>query len=438
MMRVNPVFCGVVACALLVCAAAPARAQVERRQRPQHGIFGGPEASPNSPQQLDISASFFGAYDDDVTADTPGLQGTAAGLGGMYSGLTTGLSYNRRIGRRAAFNSSAGTSFRYYPDLKGQSLAPLGEQVGAGFTIGSEKNDRNRLSFGGDLGFAPYYALGLAPIASVPMDIGDLAPQPVDSIVVRREALMYGTGVQFEHALSARSTVTLNYAYHVMDFHEESRRQTSQSGGVHYRHGLSKNVGVKIGYERADSNFGGTNDHVANHIIDAGLDFTRPLSLTRRTTLTFSIGPSLIEQNNVLQYRAVIDAAVSHEIGRTWAARATYHRGFGMVAGLNSMVYSDGAGAALEGLLTRRLDFAAMGSFSTGEFTMTGAPNNYNTYQGSVRLRAALQQSTAVFVEYVAYRYQFDSRLGLPLGVPGSLVRQGVRTGLSLWLPLIR
>jgi hypothetical protein len=197
-------------------------------------------------------------------------------------------------------------------------------------------------------------------------------------------------------------------------------------------------VGVKLGYERADSTFGASNDRVANHIIDAGLDFTKPLSLTRRTTLTFSIGPSMIEQNNSLQYRVVGDAAISHEIGRTWAARATYHRGFGMVAGFNSLVFSDGFGAALEGLLTRRLDFAAMGAFSTGEFTQTGAPNNYDTYQGSVRLRAALQQSTAVFVEYVAYRYQFDSRLGLPLGVPGSLVRQGVRTGLSLWLPLIR
>jgi hypothetical protein len=356
----------------------------------------------------------------------------------VYSGLTTGLSYNRRIGRRAGFNASAGTSFRYYPDLKGQTLAPLGEQVGAGFTIGSERNDRNRLSFGGDLGFSPYYALGLAPIASVPLEAGDLAPQPIDSVVVRREAIIYGTGVQFERAVSARSSVTVNYGYHVMDFDQESRRQSSQSAGVHFRHGISKNVGWKVGYERADSTFGAANDRVANHIIDAGLDMTKPLSLTRHTSLTFSFGPSIIDQNNSRQFRLVADAAISHEIGRTWAARATYHRGVGMVAGLNSAVFSDGFGAALEGLLTPRLDFSAMGSFSTGEFTQTGTANNYDTYQASVRLRAALQQSTAVFVEYVAYRYQFDSRFGLPLGVPGSLVRQGVRTGLSLWLPLIR
>ena len=50
----------------------------------------------------------------------------------------------------------------------------------------------------------------------------------------------------------------------------------------------------------------------------------------------------------------------------------------------------------------------------------------------------ALQQSLAVYVEYVAYRYQFDSRADLPIGVPGRLFRRGVRTGLTLWLPLIR
>src|SRR5262249_18341707 len=166
-------------------------------------------------------------------------------------------------------------------------------------------------------------------------------------------------------------------------------------------------------------------------------DFLKPLSLTRRTTLTFSVGPSMIEQNNSRQYRVVGDAAISHEMGRTWAARATYHRGVGMVAGLNSAVFSDGFGAALEGLLTRRLDFTAMGSYSTGEFALTGAQNNFDTYQASARLRAALQQSTAVFVEYVAYRYQFDSRFALPSGLPGRLVRQGVRTGLTLWLPVI-
>lgn len=430
------------ACAAIVCTAAAADAQVERPQRAARGIFGGPAPSPNSPQQLDFSASLFGAYDDDVTAE--GTLGSAVtsgqDLGGVYSGLTMGLSYNRRIGRRASFGSSAGTSLRYYPSLNGHTLAPIGQQVAAGFSIGSERNERNRLSFGGNASFAPYYALSLLPSTEAPLEIGDgnVAPQPVDSIVTRRETIGYGGGVQFQRALGRRSSLELNYGINAIDFDEESRQQSSQSVGAHYRQNISKALGWKVGYQRADANFGSGIDTVANHMIDAGLDFLKPLSLTRRTSLTFSVGPSMLQQNDSRQFRIVGDLALNHEIGRTWVARATYHRGVGMVAGLNSAVFSNGVGGALEGLLSQRLDFSAMGSFSTGEFALTGAQNNYDTYQASMRLRAALQRQTAVYIEYVAYRYAFDSRFGLPVGIPGRLVRQGLRTGLSLWLPIIR
>src|SRR5437764_14571334 len=88
---------GAVACATLAWCAPDAAAQVEKPQRAARGIFGGPAPSANSPQQLDISASLFGAYDDDVTAEQSGLSSAAGGLGGVYSGLTTGLSYGRRL-----------------------------------------------------------------------------------------------------------------------------------------------------------------------------------------------------------------------------------------------------------------------------------------------------------------------------------------------------
>jgi hypothetical protein len=428
---------GVAACAVVICAAPDALAQVERPQRASHGLFGGPAASPNSPQQLDITASLFGAYDDDVTAEQGGLASAAGGVGGVYSGLTAGLSYGRRLSRSVSFGLSAGSSVRYYPSLKGESFAPIGEQVGAGFTFGGERNTRNKLSIGGDLAFAPYYSLSLVP-AAAPIDAGDLAPQAVDSVINKNQALSYGAGATLEHALGARSSLIVNGGVHTMDFQEESRRQSSRSVGAHFRRNLTKDLGLKFGYERADATFGGIAGQMSNHIIDAGLDFLKPLSLTRHTSLTFSIGPSMYEQNNIRQYRAVGDAALNHEIGRTWSATANYHRGVGFVAGLNSAVFSDSWGGSIGGLLNEWLDFRAMGSYSTGEFAITGAANTYDTYQASARLRAALQQSLALYVEYVAYRYEFDSRANLPAGIPGRLVRQGVRTGLTLWLPLIR
>ena len=44
----------------------------------------------------------------------------------------------------------------------------------------------------------------------------------------------------------------------------------------------------------------------------------------------------------------------------------------------------------------------------------------------------------AVYGEYVAYRYEFTNAAGLPAGLPPKVDRQGVRAGLTLFLPVLR
>src|SRR5262249_29664257 len=134
---------------------------------------------------------------------------------------------------------------------------------------------------------------------------------------------------QLERAISRRGSVILDAAANWIDFQHENRRQSSRSAGVHYRYSLSKALGLRAGYMQADSYLRQTAPRIAHYIVDAGLDFLKPLSLTRRTSLSFSFGPSMIDQNGSRQYRVVGDAVLNHEIGRTWVARASYHRGVG-------------------------------------------------------------------------------------------------------------
>ncbi len=57
---------------LMVCTAAGAQTgqsgQTYRPERPYRGLFGGNAADPNSRQNLDLTVSFYGAYDDNVLA----------------------------------------------------------------------------------------------------------------------------------------------------------------------------------------------------------------------------------------------------------------------------------------------------------------------------------------------------------------------------------
>jgi len=117
-------------------------------------------------------------------------------------------------------------------------------------------------------------------------------------------------------------------------------------------------------------------------------------------------------------------------------AAVAFNRGLGFVQGLYQPYFSNAVSASLSGLFTRRLHGSIDGSYNDGQIGVVGQGNGLNAYAGSERLRFALNRITAVYGEYTAYRYRFASAADVVPGLPTHLNRQGVRAGLTLWLPL--
>ena len=92
----------------------------------------------------------------------------------------------------------------------------------------------------------------------------------------------------------------------------------------------------------------------------------------------------------------------------------------------------------MEGLLTHRLDLRALFAYTNGELGIVSRTNNFDTYSATTRLRFAFTQMLAAYGEYVAYRYEFSNAAGLPAGLPSKVDRQGVRAGMTLFLPILR
>jgi hypothetical protein len=132
------------------------------------------------------------------------------------------------------------------------------------------------------------------------------------------------------------------------------------------------------------------------------------------------------------------DASLNHQIGRTWSARVFYRRGVGVIAGLNAPIFSDAATASVQGSITRRLEWSTVASYTNGDLGFVEQTNTFASYTGSSRLRYGLSRTLAVYTEYVVYRYQFANMASLPVGLPPTINRQGIRAGLTLWLPLYR
>ena len=88
-------------------------------------------------------------------------------------------------------------------------------------------------------------------------------------------------------------------------------------------------------------------------------------------------------------------------------------------------------------MLTRNMDLNVGAGISTGESAVITSTSAFDTYAVNVRVRRSLTRTFAAYLEYVYYFYDFGAAQVQP-GVPPTMERNGVRFGLTIWLPVVR
>jgi hypothetical protein len=158
-------------------------------------------------------------------------------------------------------------------------------------------------------------------------------------------------------------------------------------------------------------------------------------------TLSFGVGPSATDApalpslgiGSDRDYGVRGDVAFAYQFTRTWETRASYERGLQYIPELASAVNTDGISASVTGLFTPKMDFSAGVGYSSGAPAGIRNRSTFDTYTASARVRQAITSTLAVYAEYLYYFYDFGTT-ALPLGVPASVERNGVRVGLTLWM----
>jgi hypothetical protein len=220
-----------------------------------------------------------------------------------------------------------------------------------------------------------------------------------------------------------------------VEFVRNLQRRSAARFGYHFRGGDS---GFAVGASTVE------------HAVDVGFQTERLLSATRKATFSIALGPSVVKVptlavdavdltpavSDAQLYRVSGSAAASYQFGRSWQARASFNRGLEYVPGLRTPVLIGGLSTAVEGLLSRRVDLNVSASYSDGSSALKNS-STYTTYTGDVRLRVALTRNWAAYGEYLYYYYDFRGTALLP-GLPPALERNGVRLGLTLWMPVIK
>lgn len=435
-------------CAIAACAAPSSLlAQTTLSARPYQGQFG-TTTDTTARQKLDLTATVSEAYDDNVSADQNGSvpNPSSAQIGGFFTefGGTANYAWHKRGLQFAATGASI---FRYYNDLG--EVASVSHTGGVGFS--AELARRTNLSVNQTVAYSPSYLYGLFPSVTTPVP-GSSQPAAPDYNVDDSESYSYGTSLSLSHGVTTKGTLTGTAGFQYTDFVQDTllRRDLKfYNLRGQYAHGMNRNASFRVGYRFSSGNFGyGTpgalSDNTTEHGVDLGVDYTRPLSKTRRLVFGFSLGSSSADVGTLSlgddqiagrQYKVIGDSSLGYQFHRTWQARVSYRRGLDYVPDLTQPVYVGGVTGLVEGMLSRKLHFSSGGGYSSGDSALQRSATQFDTSTGYLRFQYIVSKNWAANAEYLYYYYNFTGVAALPLSVPHHLSRNSVRIGVTLWMP---
>lgn len=431
-----------------VCLVGRAEGQTAVTPKTWPALFGGAEARgvPEREGGLDLTAELFGGYDDDVLAGQggggPRLASTAAGFS---SGLEVGFQYARpgllyaSPAGRGDFRAWGNSSIRHYPSLDDLT----GTYLRFGLELSAPLNRRLTLYASPRADYSPRYSLRLFPDPlQVDPETGSMVSDPIDVpapegdySVIQANSFRYGATTSASIVVGTYSTLVLDYAYTKRESDVPTNDVEIHGAGVSLDHRFTRNASLSLGYSFQEGNHrSGLTTRAQT--IDIGINYQKPLSRTRKTFLRFNTGSTAAETGAGQRIQATGSASLVHHVGRTWTGIAEYRRQLRYVDGFDRPIFADTVSTGMSGLITRRIELAVRASYFSGTIGVSRRSPRFDSYAVSGRLRRALTRRLAAYGEYVFYRYEFDEDAMRPVGLPPKFNRNGIRFGLSLWIPV--
>lgn len=426
----------------VIAMPAAAFAQVPRPERPYKGLFGSSQTG-DTEQSLSAQVSTGGGFDDNVYVDQEARIGLPNnprnGTASQYASGSGSLSYSLSRKSLSLF-ASGSSSAQYYFQMDDGLVTTYGGHVGLSWAMSS----RSRLTLSQGLTYQPLSAFAFFPDV-IELEPGD-TPSPTSQELgghfgtTRERYLTTNGGVDFTRTLSKRSSVSFSF-YHARNDYSATNfdvRDTSIAG--RFTRSLSKGLGLRLGYAYRTTDYGGGIGGPKAYdarTIDAGVDYNRSLSFSRRTKLSFATGTGAYNDQANTFYIVTGNVHLNREIGRTWNASLRYDRGVNVDNQLRQPTVSDSLSAGFGGLISRRVQYHASAGAARGYVGFTNS-SDYTSYTASTGIGFDVSRNTSLSVDYAFYNYGFAAAGLTPIGVPQKLTRNTVQANLNFWLPLMR
>ena len=397
--------------------------------RPFRGTFGG--GVDGREQTITFTGSLGAGFESSYLTVPAGSEDVAdPGGGGMGAGSAT-LSY--ALGRpRASLNASVNASTFYY-DRSDQSLVPSYRASGSqSLQIGRQ----TRLTANQYVARQQFRLDRLFPGAT-DFTFGAPPTLPGDQYSGVDDNLDMGANVDVGQQLSSNVWMNAGYSAQSNQWGTSSRR-TLQGGRIGIGVGVARGLSLRFGYGFYQSRYHDSEPRtVDNHNIDVGVDYSGAISLSRRTTLSFSTGSTAFGDREETHVRVVGRAELRREIGRTWVAVAEYFRDAYYVNEFSEITFSDSGVFSVGGLLNRRVSFHSGVGLSMGDVGFSAGGTNTHAAYAVSGVTTALSRFTAIGLDYNYYMHFFGDDVSLPEGVLREANRHAIRAYLTVWAPLM-
>ena len=196
--------------------------------------------------------------------------------------------------RGLQFAATGASTFRYYNDLG--EVASVSHTAGVGFS--AELARRTHLSVNQTVAYSPSYFYGLFPSVTTPVPgrgatcRAGLQRGRLRVVYLWDDALAVARGQQ-------QGDADRNGRIPIYEFHPRhgvaARSARSTTCVASTSHGMNRNASFRVGYRFSSGNFGyglpgALSDNTTEQGVDVGVDYTKPLSATRRFVFGFSLG----------------------------------------------------------------------------------------------------------------------------------------------------
>jgi hypothetical protein len=321
--------------------------------------------------------------------------------------------------------------------------------------FGVKITNRFRVATSAVASFFPQFQFSLLPsTGAIPPAQGAVTidqPSPpieqrspsLDYALSSAQAVSYGGIGIATYQLSKRSSISATYGRSFYKFVAYQYEMPTRTVGGVFTHQLTRYASLRLGSTEQRTEYptfiGLERKTLVNRVIDAGVNYSRPLSMTRKTIVSFGTGSGAVDIGSERFYTITANASLQHQLARRWIVDASYSRGTGLVGGFTDPFFADSVVATLDGRISRLL-VTSTAAYSTGVLGLGSHANDFNTIQAATRFEVQLKpQRIAIFGSYYYYGYSFAEPVRLASGLlPRQVGRHGVRGGLTVRVPLLK